>query len=219
AGTRPLFARGTVDIVPVDVCREPLREAILKRYATLKAGCRALGLSYRLVAHDRGKRGIRRDTLEYVAERLESPALQSLVDPAMGIQVVPPDVNVSAVQFSVAGDTVRFGLAAIKNVGEAAMQSILKARSGEGSFQTLEDFCARVDLRLVNRRVVESLIKAGAFDSLGLTRAHLLATTDAALESGQRQQRDQAEGQGSFFELLPAPPARPGGPVAEVMPE
>ena len=137
---------------------------------------------------------------------------------AMGIQVVPPDVNVSAVQFSVAGDTVRFGLAAIKNVGEAAMQSILKARSGEGSFKTLEDFCARVDLRLVNRRVVESLIKAGAFDSLGLTRAHLLATTDTALESGQRQQRDRAEGQGSFFEILPAAPVRASAP-AEITPE
>src|SRR5437667_236839 len=137
---------------------------------------------------------------------------------AMGIQVVPPDVNVSAVQFSVAGDTVRFGLAAIKNVGEAAMQSILKARSGEGSFKTLEDFCARVDLRLVNRRVVESLIKAGAFDSLGLTRAHLLATTDTALESGQRQQRDRAEGQGSLSELLPAAPVRASAP-AQVTPE
>jgi len=138
---------------------------------------------------------------------------------AMGIQVVPPDVNVSAVQFSVAGDTVRFGLAAIKNVGEAAMQSILKSRSAEGTFKMLEDFCARVDLRLVNRRVVESLIKAGAFDSLGLTRAHLLATTDTALESGQRQQRDRAEGQGSFFEMMPAAaPARVSAP-AEIMPE
>jgi DNA polymerase III subunit alpha len=138
---------------------------------------------------------------------------------AMGIQVVPPDVNVSAVQFSVAGDTVRFGLAAIKNVGEAAMQSILKTRGAEGPFQTLEDFCARVDLRLVNRRVVESLIKAGAFDALGLTRAHLLATTDTALESGQRQQRDRAEGQGSFFEMVPsAAPARTSAP-AEITPE
>src|SRR5215813_2775752 len=138
---------------------------------------------------------------------------------AMGIQVVPPDVNVSAVQFSVAGDTVRFGLAAIKNVGEAAMQSILKSRSGEGPFKTLEDFCARVDLRLVNRRVVESLIKAGAFDSLGLTRAHLLATTDTALESGQRQQRDRAEGQSSFFDLMPAVvPAHASAPT-EVTPE
>jgi DNA polymerase-3 subunit alpha len=137
----------------------------------------------------------------------------------MGIQVVPPDVNVSAVQFSVAGDTVRFGLAAIKNVGEAAMQSILRSRSAEGPFKTLEDFCTRVDLRLVNRRVVESLIKAGAFDSLGLTRAHLLATTDTALESGQRQQRDRAEGQGTFFDMIPAAtPARASAP-AEITPE
>src|SRR5437867_3124392 len=137
---------------------------------------------------------------------------------AMGIRVEPPDVNVSAVQFSVAGDTVRFGLAAIKNVGEAAMQSILRSRSDQGPFHTLEDFCARVDLRLVNRRVVESLVKAGAFDALGLTRAHLLATTDAALESGGRQQRDRAEGQSSFCELMPAAPARASAP-AEVTPE
>jgi DNA polymerase III subunit alpha len=301
--TRALVARGTVDVIPVAVYRDTLREAILKRYSTLKAGCRALGLAYRLVARDRFKRGIRRDTLEFLAERLESPALHSLVDPAigwsrpkrfvlegikptydfevpgarsfiangiavhnshaaayglvayqtayfkanypvefmaalltsemgdtdkivkyidecraMGIRVEPPDVNVSAVQFSVAGDTVRFGLAAIKNVGEAAMQSILKARGEKGPFRTLDDFCGRVDLRLVNRRVIESLVKAGAFDSLGLTRAHLLATADAALESGGRQQRDRAEGQGSFFELLPEAPARSSAP-AEVIPE
>src|SRR5206468_11188758 len=133
---------------------------------------------------------------------------------AMGIRVEPPDVNVSAVQFTVAGDTIRFGLAAIKNVGEAAMESILTSRRAQGAFGTLEDFCARVDLRLVNRRVVESLIKAGAFDSLGLTRAHLLATTDTALEGGQRQQRDRAEGQGSFFEMIPAAaPARASAPA------
>src|SRR5256884_3228917 len=130
---------------------------------------------------------------------------------AMGIRVEPPDVNVSAVRFSVVGDTVRFGLAAIKNVGEAAMESTLRTRAEGGPFASLEDFCARVDLRLVNRRVLESLIKAGAFDSLGLTRAHLLATADAALESGQRKQRDRAEGQASFFDLLPAPTGAPGG--------
>ena len=138
---------------------------------------------------------------------------------AMGIRVEPPDVNVSAVRFSVVGDTVRFGLAAIKNVGEAAMESILRTRAEAGPFASLEDFCARVDLRLVNRRVLESLIKAGAFDSLGLTRAHLLATADAALESGQRKQRDRAEGQASFFDLLPAPTAAPGGQAVEVVPE
>ncbi|OGL01583.1 MAG: DNA polymerase III subunit alpha [Candidatus Rokubacteria bacterium RIFCSPHIGHO2_12_FULL_73_22] len=138
---------------------------------------------------------------------------------AMGLRVEPPDVNVSAVRFSVAGDTIRFGLAAIKNVGEAAMASILATRAEVGPFTTLEDFCARVDLRLVNRRVLESLIKAGAFDSLGLPRAHLLAAADAALESGQRQQRDRAEGQASFFELLPSEPARASGPAVEVVPE
>jgi DNA polymerase-3 subunit alpha len=140
---------------------------------------------------------------------------------AMGLTVQPPDVNTSAVQFSVAGDTIRFGLAAIKNVGEAAMESILHTRATDGPFRTLDDFCARVDLRLVNRRVIESLIKAGAFDSLSLPRAHLLAQTDTALESGQRVQRDRAEGQGSFFDdLLPKAPPRPAageptGPIVE----
>jgi DNA polymerase-3 subunit alpha len=140
---------------------------------------------------------------------------------AMGLRVQPPDVNVSQVRFSVAGDTIRFGLAAIKNVGEAAMESILRARADAGAFQTLGDFCARVDLRLVNRRVIESLIKAGAFDALGLPRAHLLAQCDLALETGQRQQRDRAEGQGSFFDLLPpAPPApRASEPAVAVVPE
>jgi DNA polymerase-3 subunit alpha len=125
------------------------------------------------------------------------------------------------VRFSVAGDTIRFGLAAIKNVGEAAMESILRTRAAEGAFKTLEDFCARVDLRLVNRRVIESLIKAGAFDALGLPRAHLLAQCDLALEAGQRQQRDRAEGQGSFFDLLPAatPAPRRAEPAAAVVPE
>jgi DNA polymerase III subunit alpha len=140
---------------------------------------------------------------------------------AMGLRVQPPDVNVSQVRFSVAGDTIRFGLAAIKNVGEAAMESILKTRAEAGVFATLEDFCARVDLRLVNRRVLESLIKAGAFDGLGLPRAHLLAQCDLALESGQRQQRERAEGQASFFDLLPtpAPPPRTAEPTAAVVPE
>ncbi len=136
---------------------------------------------------------------------------------AMDLRVQPPDVNVSAVQFSVAGDTIHFGLAAIKNVGEAAMESILATRKQDGPFRSLEDFCARVDLRLVNRRVLESLIKAGAFDSLGVPRAHLMAGVDTALETGQRQQREKAEGQASFFDLLPAPVAAPKAePIALV---
>src|SRR5947208_4292241 len=91
---------------------------------------------------------------------------------AMDIRVEPPDVNVSAVQFSVAGDTIRFGLAAIKNVGEAAMESILRARQTDGAFQSLDDFCGRVELRLVNLRMIENHIKDGACDSLKLTCTH-----------------------------------------------
>ena len=126
---------------------------------------------------------------------------------AMGLRVEPPNVNESVARFSVAGDTIRFGLAAIKNVGEAAMESILETRRREGPFKSLDDFCARVDLRLINRRVIESLIKSGAFDGLGLSRAHLMTALDPAMESGQRQQRDRLEGQGSLLDLLGAAPA------------
>jgi DNA polymerase-3 subunit alpha len=130
---------------------------------------------------------------------------------AMGIQVLPPDVNLSGIQFSVVGETIRFGLAAIKNVGEAAIESILKTRAEKGAFASLLDFCRRVDLRLVNRRVIESLIRAGAFDSLGVTRAQCLAELDQSMETGQRHQRDRQQGQASLFDGLTsgAGPAAP----------
>jgi DNA polymerase III subunit alpha len=139
---------------------------------------------------------------------------------AMGIEVRPPDVNVSGLSFGVAGDAIRFGLGAIKNVGEKAIESIVAARTREGAFATLADFCRRVDLQLVNRRVVESLVKAGAFDSLGTSRAQLLAGVDGALEAGQRDQREREQGQGSIFELLgPAAPATAATPVEPPVPE
>ena len=99
-------------------------------------------------------------------------------------------------------DSIHFGLAAIKNVGGAAIESIVKSRSEAGGFISLEDFCSRADLRLVNRRVLESLIKAGAFDSLKSTRAGLLSGLDQAMEVGQRRQRDRDEGQTSLFDAL-----------------
>jgi DNA polymerase-3 subunit alpha len=102
----------------------------------------------------------------------------------------------------VSGDAIHFGLAAIKNVGATAIDSIVKVRETDGAFAALDDFCARVDLRLVNRRVIESLIKAGAFDSLRSTRAGLLASLDQAMEGGQRRQRDREEGQVSLFDAL-----------------
>jgi DNA polymerase-3 subunit alpha len=121
---------------------------------------------------------------------------------AMGLRVEPPDVNVSRADFTVAGEAIHFGLAAIKNVGATAIESIVRTREADGRFAVLDDFCARVDLRLVNRRVVECLIKAGAFDSLQSTRAGLLAALDQAMDSGQRQQRDREEGQVSLFDVL-----------------
>jgi DNA polymerase-3 subunit alpha len=144
----------------------------------------------------------------------------------MGLRVEPPDVNASRTQFTVRGAVIHFGLGAIKNVGGAAIESIVRARHEAGPFVSLEDFCARVDLRLVNRRVVESLIKAGAFDSLARTRAGLLASLDQAMDGGQRRQRDRDEGQASLFDALgggptaaPVAPRSNGEEVAEWPPE
>jgi DNA polymerase-3 subunit alpha len=303
-GTPTLQARGTVDVIPASVALAPLREAISKAYASLRTGCRALGISYRLLFQDGRKRGLRRDTLSYLAERLDSPTLHALAESpmgwsrprsftlegeeatydfevpgaasfiangiavhnshaacygvvayqtaylkanyptefmaalltsemektdkivqyveetrAMGLRVDPPDVNVSRAQFTVAGDAIHFGLAAIKNVGATAIDSIVKVREADGAFTALDDFCARVDLRLVNRRVIECLIKAGAFDSLGNTRAGLLASLDQAMEGGQRRQRDREEGQVSLFDALgsgDAPKAAAVSPAARV---
>lgn len=292
-----------MDVIPLAVCLESLRQAILKRFPTLAAGCRTLGVSCQLTNRSGRRRGLRRDTIQFLAEKLDAPQLQSLVDPtigwsrprefsvegfeptydfevpgarsfiangivvhnshgtayavvayqtayfkanhpvefmaalltsemgdtdkivkymeesrAMGLQVLPPDVNLSGVQFTVVGGTIRFGLAAIRNVGEAAIQSTLATREAKGPFVSLADFCARVDGRLVNRRVVESLIKAGAFDSLGVSRAHLLATLDRAMETGQRRQRDRLEGQGSFFDLMGGAGRAPDEPAADEPP-
>jgi DNA polymerase III subunit alpha len=118
---------------------------------------------------------------------------------SMGLRVEAPDVNLSGARFTVVSDVIHFGLAAIKNVGASAIESIVRSRDEAGRFSSLADFCARADLRLVNRRVLESLIKAGAFDSLGGTRAGLIEGLDQDMEAGQRSQRDRDEGQGSLF--------------------
>jgi DNA polymerase-3 subunit alpha len=118
------------------------------------------------------------------------------------IEVLPPDINESFKDFTVVDDRIRFGLAAVKNVGEAALDSIIEERETGGPFISLEDFCCRVDLRRVNRRVLESLIKAGAFDSLKLKRSQLFAILDQALEQGQAAQRDRLSGQISLFAMM-----------------
>jgi len=120
----------------------------------------------------------------------------------MGITILPPDVNASSSRFVVADGKIRFGLAAIKNVGDAAIQSVLATRRERGPFRSLFDFCSRVDLRLANKRVVESLIKCGAFDSLGTGRAQLMAIVDRAMEAGAAAQRERILGQGSLLEVM-----------------
>jgi DNA polymerase-3 subunit alpha len=124
----------------------------------------------------------------------------------MGIKVLAPDVNTSEFTFTpvTTGDAqgIRFGLGAIKNVGQAAVESIVNARAERGAFGSLYDFCERVDLGAVNRRMIESLIKAGAMDTVNGTRAQLFAAIDNAMESGARAWRDRASGQSGLFSAL-----------------
>jgi DNA polymerase-3 subunit alpha len=129
---------------------------------------------------------------------------------AMGITVLPPDVNTSDVDFTPLGEQIRFGLRAIRNVGENTVKGILQARADLGRFQSLYQFCESVDSRVLNKRVLESLIKSGAMDSLGARRAQLFAVIDKAMERGQRSQREKTSGQHGLFlgaaELVPAAP-------------
>ncbi len=118
------------------------------------------------------------------------------------IEVLPPDINESDQDFTVINDRIRFGLAAVKNVGDAALDSIIEERRQDGPFKSLVEFCSRVDLRRVNRRVVESLIKSGAFDSLSAKRSQLFAILDQALDQAQAAQRDRQSGQISLFTVM-----------------
>ena len=112
----------------------------------------------------------------------------------MGIRVEPPDVQVSGAQFTPHGEAIRFGLAAVKNVGGNAIESILKARAEAGGrFKSFWEFCEKVDLRVMNKRVIESLIKAGALDSLG-KRGPLMAAVDKAMERAQKAQTGRGAG-------------------------
>jgi DNA polymerase III subunit alpha len=117
----------------------------------------------------------------------------------LGIKVLGPDVNASQKHFAVAGGAIRFGLAAIKNVGEGAVESVLEVRTQGGLFGSFFDFCRRVDLHKVNKRMLEGLIKAGAFDSTHAKRAQLMAVLDQAVEEGAAVQRERELGQTSIF--------------------
>ena len=127
----------------------------------------------------------------------------------LGIPVLPPDVNQSQKHFAVVDGGIRFGLAAIKNVGEGAVESIIEIRNQSGPFRSFFDFCRRVDLHKLNKRMMEGLIKAGAFDSMGGRRSQFMAVLDQAMEEGASIQKERAMGQTSIFgdELDGIPPA------------
>ncbi len=117
------------------------------------------------------------------------------------IEVLPPDLNESFQDFTVINDRIRFGLAAVKNVGAAALLSIIDEREKNGPYSSLSDFCGRIDPSRVNRKVIESLIKAGAFDSMKNRRAQLMAALDQALDMAKAVQRDRLSGQMNLFSL------------------
>jgi DNA polymerase-3 subunit alpha len=141
----------------------------------------------------------------------------------MGVPILPPDVNKSQLKFvpeSVEASApangkppsavgIRFGLAAIKNVGEAAMGSVIEERTKNGPFKSLEDFCARLDGRAVNKKILENLIRCGALDLTGRDRAEMFARIDTVLASAVSSHRDRAQGQASMFDDFLTPSAAP----------
>ncbi len=121
----------------------------------------------------------------------------------MGIEVQAPDVNESGVRFTVRDGRIRFGLAAIKNVGEVAVKNVIQVRDESGRFASFEDFCTRVDLRVVNRKVLECLAKCGAFDSLGEPRAQAFAAIEYQMSRAATVQFDRERGQAALFDVEP----------------
>ncbi len=139
-------------------------------------------------------------TLTFECDKIEKLGQYIAIARKSGIPVLPPDINLSDVEFSVDGDAVRFGLAAVKGVGEAAVRAILEARRQVGRFNDLDHFCRTVDRRAVNRSAIEALIRCGAFDRCGSShRAQMLAALDLVLASAADAAHDRASGQLSLF--------------------
>ncbi|HYU23927.1 MAG TPA: DNA polymerase III subunit alpha, partial [Thermoanaerobaculia bacterium] len=131
----------------------------------------------------------------------------------MGIKILPPDINESNYAFTVVGPNIRFGLGAVKGVGQGAIESILEARRGVGRYKSMLEFCESVDLRACNKKVIEALIKSGSFDSFGTSRRALFESIDPTADSAQRRKEEKERGQSSLFgfgggeALMPVPRA------------
>jgi len=144
--------------------------------------------------------------LEFIAalmtsERNNSDAVIKYMDECRrhNIKVLPPDVNKSDANFTVSDGCIRFGLAAVKNVGAAAIESIVESRNKEGEFKSIYDFCEQVNVGKVNKKVLEALIKCGAFDSSNTKRSQMMAVFEDALEHGSRIQKEKADSQLDLF--------------------
>lgn len=119
---------------------------------------------------------------------------------SMGIEVLPPDINESDVRFTVINGKIRFGMVAVKNVGEAAAYELIRERMEKGAFKSFGDFCERMGGKDINKRCVESLIKCGAFDSFGIYRSKMMAVYEKLLDGAQQSKKSKVEGQLSLFE-------------------
>ena len=138
----------------------------------------------------------------------------------MEIPVLPPDINTSDLKFSPdsSGPGIRFGLASIKNVGAGAMETAIAERIKTGPFKSIEDFCSRLDSRTVNRKILESLVKCGAFDGIDKNRAALFSCIESAIASATSIQRDRASGQVSLFGEEPLLPGKKSGKSSKIEP-
>lgn len=142
----------------------------------------------------------------------------------MRIEILPPDINRSFLRFTPentpsGGDGIRYGLAAIKNVGVDAMRKTIAEREENGEFKSIEDFCDRLDSKVVNKRILENLIKAGALDWTGETRAGMMARAEAVVASAQSSQRDRAAGQVSLFDSMDFVPPAPSTSENSAIPQ
>ena len=137
--------------------------------------------------------------LESVKDNKDKSAIYLAECRHMGVKVLPPDVNDSQSRFTAVGDTIRFGLSAVRNVGEAVVESIIASRSAKGRFADFQDFLAKIEAQACNKRTVESLIKSGAFDSLGHTRRGLISVHEAAVDEVLSTKRAEAIGQFDLF--------------------
>lgn len=135
----------------------------------------------------------------------------------LGIEIIPPDVNHSRDKFTAVQGKIAFGFSGVKNVGHSAIDEIVACREADGPFSSLFDFCDRVDGRLVNKRVLESLIKCGAFASTGANRASLLAGLDACVEKAALAQKERDSGQLSMFDMLGSDSSTPA--IEQELPE